>query len=98
MASKFVFSDTAPRNTVGATSRRLCVSDVKRAFLYVLIEDEIYIELPDEDIWKKQGFVGKLIKAMHGTRSAPLNKAEGGEGEDEGTRLPCVCHGSVLVL
>ena len=35
---------------------------------------------------------------MHGTRSAPLNVAEGGEGEDEGTRLPCVCHGSVLVF
>ena len=40
--------------------------------MYGFIEEEIYIELPDEDIWKKQGFVGKLIKAMYGTRSAPL--------------------------
>ena len=72
MASKFVLSDTTSRNTVGATSRRLCVLDVKRAFLYGLIEEEIYIELPDEDIWKKQGFVGKLTKAMCGTRSANL--------------------------
>ena len=53
MASKFVLSDTASRNTVGATSRRICVLDVKRAFLYGLIEEEIYIELPDEDIRKK---------------------------------------------
>ena len=36
-----------------------------------LNEEEIYIELPDEDIWKKHGIVGKLIKAMYGTRSAP---------------------------
>ena len=46
--------------------------DVKRAFLYGLIEEEIYIELPDEDIWKNQGFVGTLIKAVYGSRSAPL--------------------------
>ena len=98
MASKFVLSDTASRNTVGATSRRLCVLDVNRAFLYGLVEEEIYMELPDEDIWKKQGFVGKLIRAMYGTRSSTLNVAEGGEGENEGTRLPCTCHGSVLVL
>ena len=50
MASKFVLSDTASRKTFGASSRRLCVLDVKKAFLYGLIEEEIYIELPDEDI------------------------------------------------
>ena len=66
MASKFVLSDTASWETVGATSRRLCVLDVKRAFLYGLIEEEIHVELPDA------GVRGKLVKAMYGTRSAPL--------------------------
>ncbi len=48
------------------------VLDVKRAFLYGDIEEEIYIELPDEDERKKDGYVGWLKKAMYGTRSAPL--------------------------
>ena len=80
MASKSVLSDTASRETVGATSRRPCVLDVKRAFLYGVIEEHIHAELPDKDIWKKQEFVEKLIKATYGTRSAPLHVTEGGEG------------------
>ena len=55
MASKFVLSDTASRNTVVQLPE-----DFARAFLYGLIEEEIYIELPDEDIWKMPGFVGKI--------------------------------------
>ena len=48
------------------------VLDVKRAFLYGDIEEEIYIELPDVNVMKKKGYGGRLREAMHGTRSAPL--------------------------
>jgi len=72
MASRFVISNAASRGRRGDTTRRLCVMDVKRAFLYGDIEEEIYIELPDEDPMKAKGYVGKLVKAMYGTRSAPL--------------------------
>jgi len=47
------------------------VLDVKRAFLYGDINDEIYIHLPPEDPMYGLGYVGKLIKAMYGTRAAP---------------------------
>ena len=71
MASRFVISDTASRGKEGHTSRRLAIFDVKRAFLHGIMEEEIYIELPDEDVMKQKGFIGKLKKAMYGTRSAP---------------------------
>ena len=47
------------------------ILDVKRAFLYGDIEDDLYIELPKEDPRYGQGYVGKLKKAMYGTRGAP---------------------------
>jgi hypothetical protein len=72
MASKYVISNTASRGRSGRTSRRISVMYVKRAFLYGNIEEEIYIELPEEDAMKQKGYVGKLKKAMYGTRSAPL--------------------------
>ena len=68
----FCISDVASWETIGATSRKFCVLDVKGAFLHAFIEDEIHVELPDEEILKKQGFVETLIKAMYGTMSAPL--------------------------
>ena len=45
--------------------------DVKRAFLHGLCTRSIYIELPAEE---SQGgtYVGKLIRALYGTRDAPL--------------------------
>ena len=70
MASRFVVSDTASRGNEENTSRRIAIFDVKRAFLHGLME-EIYIELPDEDDMKQKGFIGRLKKAMYGTRSAP---------------------------
>ena len=36
------------------------------------MEEEVFIELPEEDEKKKQGYAGRLIKSMYGTRSAPL--------------------------
>lgn len=51
---------------------RLLVADVKTAFLYGAAKRDIYIELPPEDPRSKSGrFVGKLRKAMYGTRDAP---------------------------
>ena len=46
--------------------------DFKRAFLYGDVERELYIELPDEEENKQGGQnVGRLRKAMYGTRDAP---------------------------
>ena len=64
MARRFVVSDTASRGKDGNTSRRLAIFDVKRAFLHGIMEEEIYIELPDEDEMKQKGFIGRLKKAM----------------------------------
>ena len=46
--------------------------DFKKAFLYADIERELYIELP-EDNERRAGSqnVGRLNKAMYGTRDAP---------------------------
>ena len=46
------------------------VLDIKRAFLYGDIDDNIYITLPDEDPMKLKGMLGILRKAMYGTRAA----------------------------
>ena len=47
------------------------VVDVKRAFLHGYCTRSIYIELPGAE---SQGgkYVGKLVKALYGTRDAPL--------------------------
>ena len=48
------------------------VIDVKSAFLYGEARRRIYIELPPQDELHGQGMVGRLEKAMYGTRDAPL--------------------------
>ena len=46
--------------------------DVSCAFLYAKVAREIYIELPSEDPLAGDGnFVGRLRKALYGTRDAP---------------------------
>ena len=46
--------------------------DVKAAFLYGDTKRDLYIELPKQDPWADDFFwVGKLRKAMYGTRDAP---------------------------
>ena len=46
--------------------------DISCAFLYVSAERELYIELPEEDPLAESGdFVGRLQKALYGTRDAP---------------------------
>ncbi len=52
-------------------SRKLMVVDIKRAFLHGYCTRSIYVELPDSE---SEGgtYVGKLIRALYGTRDAPL--------------------------
>jgi len=71
-ATKYILSEVASRSCSRTNSWRAMVLDVKRAFLYGYIEEDIYIELPPEDPMYGTGQVGKLIKAMYGTRAAPL--------------------------
>ena len=47
------------------------VIDVKGAFLYGRTKRSVYIWLPKEDKMGEQGFMGKLERAMYGTRDAP---------------------------
>jgi len=70
-ATRFLISEVASKFVVGNKCYKLMVLDVKRAFLYGEIEEEIFIDLPNEDKMKQAGYVGRLRKAMYGTRSAP---------------------------
>jgi len=70
-ATRYIVSSVASCGEGRPGRKRLMALDIKKAFLYGDIEEDIYIELPDEDNMKQKGFVGKLIKAMYGTRSAP---------------------------
>ena len=95
-ATRYVLSDVASSGRHGPGSRRVMVLDIKRAFLYGDIEDDIYIELPEEDAKKKCGYVGKLLKAMYGTRGAPqvwqemVRKTMMGLGFVPSAAFPCV--------
>ena len=47
------------------------VLDVKGAFLHGKTKRNVYIWLPSEDPRSQEGLMGKLNKAMYGTRDAP---------------------------
>ena len=53
-------------------SKYLMSLDVSCAFLYAPMEREIFIKLPPEDPWYGMGYVGRLLRALYGTRDAPL--------------------------
>ena len=82
----------------GRNPRRCCgmVLDVKRAFLYGDTPRNIIIDLPDEDPKKLPGLVGRLNKAMYGTRDAPavwqaeVRKTMKELGLIESAVFPCV--------
>ena len=66
---KMLLSDMAIHQSM---KKCLMVLDVKCAFLYGRTPRDIYIELPDEDpMSADKDYVGKLLKAMYGTRDAP---------------------------
>ena len=49
------------------------LADVKTAFLYGDARRSLYVELPPEDPLSASGrYVGKLERAMYGTRDAPM--------------------------
>ena len=51
--------------------KQLMILDVKCAFLYGDMDRDIFIELPSRDpMSSSRGMVGKLMKAMYGTRDA----------------------------
>jgi hypothetical protein len=56
---------------MGRGRRCLMILDVKCAFLYGECKRTIYIELPTQDPRYGTGVVGRLRKAMYGTRDAP---------------------------
>ena len=56
----------------GGCDDKLMVMDVKCAFLYGKMKRNIYIELPTQDErYGDKNLLGKLVKAMYGTRDAP---------------------------
>ncbi len=69
-ATRYLLSDSVSR---GRRNKRvkLMVVDVKRAFLHGYCTRSVYIELPGAE---SQGgtYVGKLVRALYGTRDAPL--------------------------
>jgi len=72
VASRILLSALASRGRRGADGHRILLLDVKKAFLYGRIQRSVYIELPAEDPKSESGkYVGKLVKAMYGTRDAP---------------------------
>ena len=95
-ATKFVLSDVASSGRSGPGAKRVMILDIKRAFLYGDIEEEIHIELPNEDPMKDRGYVGRLLKAMYGTRAAPqvwqntVRRVMIGLGFKPSTSFPCV--------
>ena len=55
------------------TKRSIMLADVKTAFLYGDARRSLYVELPPEDPLSASGrCVGKLERAMYGTRDAPM--------------------------
>lgn len=71
-ATRLLLSNLASNGRNGPGNHRAMFLDFTRAFLYGDAERELYIEIPDEDPDKKGGInVGRLRKAMYGTRDAP---------------------------
>ena len=72
-ATRFLLSNTVSRGRQdwSLPSRKLMVLDIKRAFLHGYCTRSIYVELPESE---SEGgkYVGKLIRALYGTRDAPL--------------------------
>ena len=75
------------------------ILDIKRAFLYGRTLRKIYIRLPQEDPMSKvPGMVGRLLKAMYGTRDAPaiwqqeVRRVLTAIGFRKCSTTPCVYH------
>ena len=74
-AVKLVISDCADGQCEGKPVR-IGTLGVKRAYYYALVEREVFIALPPEDILEGDGnMVGRLRFSMYGTRDAAQNWA-----------------------
>lgn len=71
-AVKLLLSLVASSGNGRRPQKRIMVLDAKRALLYADMKREVYIRLPAEDTENdKEEMVGRLRKAMYGTREAP---------------------------
>ena len=73
-AARFLLSTCASQGKRGPGDYRILLLDIKKAFLYGKISRNVYIELLAEDPMSEGGgghLVGKMDKAMYGTRDAP---------------------------
>ena len=52
------------------------LSDVKQAYFHAKASRELYVELPHEDPFWSADEVGRLNRALHGTRDAAINGAQ----------------------
>ena len=72
MAMRTVIS-RAMTTCVNGARRAIMLADVKTAFLYSDARRSLYVELPPGDPKAASGrYVGKLERAMYGTRDAPM--------------------------
>ena len=64
---------TVISRAMNGTRRSIMLADVETAFLYGDAWRSLYVELPLEDPLAASGrYVGKLERAMYGTRDAPM--------------------------
>ena len=71
-AARYLLSTCASPGKPGPGNHRILLLDIRKDFLYGKISRTVYIELPSEDPMSEGGnMVGKLDKAMYGTRDAP---------------------------
>ena len=96
-ATHLLLSGVASRGRAGPGGHRAMLLDFKRAFLYGDVERELYIELAEEEPGRAGGQnVGRLRKAMYGTRDAPavwqrlVRKVMTEMGFEASRTTPCV--------
>ena len=71
-ATRTLLSLAASKRGTEGSADSIMVLDVKKAFLHGRIQRTVYIELPSEDpMSESKQYVGRLVKAMYGTRDAP---------------------------
>ena len=70
-AARYLLSTCASLGQQGPGNHRILLMDIRKAFLCGKISRTVYVELPSEDpISEERNMVGKLDKAMYGTRDA----------------------------
>ena len=82
----------------GDRSKAIMVNDISRAYMYAEARGDTFIEIPDEDVLDgEQGkYVGRLRKAMYGTRAAAqcwqreFARTLRAAGFEQGRASPCV--------